>query len=124
MNISRPNMKYQLIAKDIHNDDKVRMHQGRRRLKGLGGNISRKLYRYITVQNQEIGSRPTPRHTMPKCNPQLLETKILEGWEYAQCYNKNISVVGFDHYGFAAFLCDMFATYNDVAFSFLMETFV
>ena len=28
MNISRPNMKYQLIAKDIHNDDKVRMHQG------------------------------------------------------------------------------------------------
>ena len=32
MNISRPNMKYQLIAKDIHNDDKVRMHQGRGRV--------------------------------------------------------------------------------------------
>ena len=34
MNISRPNMKYQLIAKDIHNDDKVRMDQGRRRVRG------------------------------------------------------------------------------------------
>ena len=26
---------------------------------------------------------------MPKCNPQLLDTKILQGWEDAQCYNKN-----------------------------------
>ena len=34
MNISRPNMKYQLIAKDIHNDDKVRMHQGWGRVRG------------------------------------------------------------------------------------------
>ena len=34
MNISRPNMKYQLIAKDIHNYDKVRMDQGRRRVRG------------------------------------------------------------------------------------------
>jgi hypothetical protein len=34
MNISRPNMKYQLIAKDIHNDVKVRMDQGSRRVRG------------------------------------------------------------------------------------------
>lgn len=61
---------------------------------------------------------------MPKCNPQLLETKILEGWEDAKCYNKNISVIGFDHYGFAALLCGRFGMYKDAAISLLMETFV
>ena len=61
---------------------------------------------------------------MPKHHPQLLETKILKGWEDALCNDKNIGVIGFDHDGFATFLCGMSGMYKDPSICFLVETFV
>ena len=53
MNISRPNMKYQLIAKDIHNYDKVRPREE----EGEGG--------YFDLRHEDIFDLYSPKISIP-----------------------------------------------------------
>ncbi|CAL8267234.1 unnamed protein product [Boreogadus saida] len=109
MNISRPNMKYQLIAKDIHNDDKGPAHtRGRAQGVSSGGGLA--LDRTCCPLSRQQLHQPATAYL--RLHPLIAEAGfpvfpvlslrlLLDYWEYvfpvfpALCFNTVNSALSF-----------------------------